>query len=70
MIPARFVIDLCYVATSSIGKIRPVMVGSITQSLRSAGTLWADPRLEGEIVFTTAGTVHGAQSLRSHGGAE
>jgi len=69
VIPARFVIDLRFVATSSIGKIRPIMVGSITQSLRSAGTLRADPRLEGQTIFTTAGVMHGAQLLRSQGGA-
>jgi len=67
VVPARFILNIRYVATSSIGKIRPVCVGSMAQAIRSSGLLLAAPRLETEKHITTAGTVHGAQSFRSKG---
>lgn len=68
-IPARFVIELRHLATSSVGKIQPAAVGSMTQSLRSAGLLKAEPHLQARSIFTPAVTIHGGQHLRSYGGA-
>jgi len=69
VIPARFVVSQRYVATSSIGKIRPIVTACISQNFSSAGTLKAHPCLDGTTTWMTADIAHGAQHLQSQGGA-
>jgi len=68
VIPARFVVNQRYLATSSIGKIQPVTVGCCTQNIRSSGTLQTVSRIECETLFTAVDVMHCVQHLRSQGG--
>jgi len=68
VIPARFVIAQRYLATSSIGKIRPAMFGCAIHNFQSHGTLKTNFYLQSETQFISLGIAHGAQNMRSQGG--
>jgi len=67
VIPARLLVDLRYLATSSIGKIQPISTVEITQTFTSSGVLSANQYMNESVGFSMAGTGIAAQVFKTNG---
>lgn len=70
IISARFVIKLRYIATSSIGKIRPVSCANLSQSFNTSGELIMTLDINGKTKMLVSSAGVGTNYLRTYGGVD